>query len=192
VILRRTTNAGAQVASGTQILLFGSAARGAVLRVGLADRDAVRVHEGDRATVSFDAYGAREFAGRVRQVGASADQKTGTYMVEIAVDGGETLPSGLVGRARIGARATALSGGARNGVVAIPAESLVEGAGTTGIVFTLDSISHRARRHTVTLVGVDGDHVLVKGLDDSAPVITAGAAWLSDSARVQVSRETRP
>jgi multidrug efflux system membrane fusion protein len=188
VILRRTVNAGAQVSSGAQILLFGSAARGAVLRVGLADRDAVRVRDGDSAVITFDAFGERTFLGRVRQVGASADPRTGTYAVEIAVTGGESLPSGLVGRVRISSRATT---GVRNNatgpdVVAIPAEALVEGAADTGVVFGFDAPARRALRHRVTLVGIDGDRVLVRGLGGVTQVITAGAAWLKDSARVEV------
>lgn len=191
IILKRSANPGAQVAPGTQIVLFGSASRGTVLRVGLADRDAVRVHDGDAATIEFDAFGSREFSGRVRQVGASADARTGTYVVEIAVAGGERLPSGLVGRARIAARATAANRAADADVLAIPAEALVEGDGSSGVVFTLDRATHRARRHAVSLVGVSGDRVLVRGLDGAAPVITSGAAWLSDSARVDVKSEAR-
>ena len=165
VILRRTVNAGAQVSSGTQILLFGSSTRGVVLRVGLADRDAVRVHDGDSAVITFDAFGERTFFGRVRQVGASADPRTGTYAVEIAVTGGESLPSGLVGRVRISARPTAtLHNSAADGdVAAIPAEALVEGAADTGGV-RIRRAGRRALRHRVTLVGIDGDRVLVRGL----------------------------
>lgn len=188
VILRRSVNSGAQVSPGTQILLFGSATRGAVLRVGLADRDAVRVHEGDAAAVTFDAFPNREFSGRVRQVGASADARTGTYAIEVAVVGGESLPSGLVGRVNIGVRpsASARADVTGAGVVAIPAEALVQGAGDTGVVFVFDVASRRALRHAVTLAGVDGDNVLVRGLAGGTQVVTAGAAWLKDSARVEV------
>jgi RND family efflux transporter MFP subunit len=185
VVLRRVVNAGAQVSSGAQVLLFGSAGRGNVLRAGLADRDAVRVHEGDAAVVTFDAFAGREFSGRVRQVGAAADPRTGTYAVEVAVNGADALPSGLVGRVRITVRTTS---GAANapGVAAIPAEALVEGAGDRGVVFALDAPGRRALRRDVGLVGVDGDRVLVRGLDGVTRVITAGAAWLRDSARVEV------
>jgi RND family efflux transporter MFP subunit len=188
VILRRTVNSGAQVSPGTQILLFGSATRGAVLRVGLADRDAVRVRDGDPAVVTFDAFPNREFTGRVRQVGASADVRTGTYAVEVAVTGGESLPSGLVGRVNIAVRPPAGAHSDINGpgVVAIPAEALVQGAGDTGVVFVFDAASRRALRHQVTLAGVDGEHVLVRGLTGGTQVVTAGAAWLKDSARVEV------
>jgi multidrug efflux pump subunit AcrA (membrane-fusion protein) len=138
--------------------------------------------------VTFDAFPNREFSGRVRQVGASADARTGTYAVEVAVAGGESLPSGLVGRASIGVRpaAGAHADTKSEGVVAIPAEALVEGAGDSGVVFAIDAASRRALRHRVTLAGVDGEHVLVRGLGGVTQVVTAGAAWLKDSARVEV------
>ena len=185
VILKRSVNPGAQVSPGTQIVLFGSAARGAVVRVGLADRDVVRVREGDAADVEFDALSGREFSGRVRQVGASADPRTGTYAVEIALNGAETLPSGLVGRVKIAARGSVRAGNT-SGVTAIPAEALVQGAGDTGVVFVFRASDARALRRSVQLVGVDGDRVLVRGLDGVSSVVAAGAAWLKDSARVEV------
>lgn len=186
VILKRSVNAGAQVSPGTQIVLFGSAARGAVVRVGLADRDVVHVHDGDAASITFDAVAGREFTGRVRQIGASADPRTGTYAVEVAVEGAESLPSGLVGRVRIAARSSASASGNASGVSAIPAEALVQGAGDSGVVFVFDAANHRALRRSVTLVGVDGERVLVRGLGGVNQVVAAGAAWLKDSARVEV------
>ena len=194
VVLRRNVNAGAQIASGAPVLLFGSAGRGSVVRVGLADRDVLRVRPGDAATVVFDAYPDREFTGRVRQVGASADARTGTFPVEVAVDDVSGLPSGLVARVRITARGPNRPSGPRGargatappGVTSVPADALVDGNGTRGTVFTLDASRQRAVRRSVTLVGMDGDRVLVRGLAGATQVITAGAAWLKDSARVEV------
>ena len=185
VVLRRFTNAGAQVAPGTPVLQFGSASRGSVLRVGLADRDALRVRDGDPASVTFDALAGREFRGRVRQVAAAADARTGTYTVEVALDDPGALPSGLVGRVRITASGSRPSRAA-TGVATIPAEALVEGGADHGVVFALDATGHTAVRRTVTLVGIDGDRILVRGLDGVRRVVTSGAAWLMDSARVEV------
>ena len=185
VVLQRLVNGGAQIAAGSKVLVLGSAARGAVFRAGLADRDAVRVRVGNSAVATFDALPGREFHGRVRQIGADADPHTGTYAVEVALDDVAGLPNGLMGRARIGAAATASSNA---GAVAIPAEALVEGDGTVGIVFGVDSAKHVAIRHRVTLVGVDGDRVLVRGLVGVGAVVTTGAAWLKDSTRVEIQR----
>jgi multidrug efflux system membrane fusion protein len=187
VILHRIVNPGAQLSSGSAVLVFGSAARGNVLRVGLADRDAVRVRAGDVAVVTFDAYAPREFRGRVRQVGAAADPRTGTYSIEVTVDGAAALPNGLVGHVRIAsASSVAAAGTGAIGIASIPAEALVEGDGNRGIVYTIDAAGHRALKREVTLVGAADDRVLVRGLTGVTQVISAGAAWLRDSARVEV------
>jgi len=185
VVLRRSVNPGAQLSGGTQVVLFSSAERGTILRVGVADRDAVRIHEGDAATITFDAAPGRTFTGRVRQVGAAADVRTGTYSIETSVEGAGGLPSGLVGHVRIAAGAGRRDA-ADEGVALIPSAALVEGDGARGTVFVLDSTGSRALLRHVTLVGVDGDQVRVRGLAGAPRVITAGAAWLRDSARVEV------
>jgi len=185
VVLRRFTSAGSQIASGTSVFQFGSASRGNVVRAGLADRDAVRVNVGDSATATFDAFPGREYRGRVRQVAAAADALTGTYTIEVALDDVGTLPSGLIGRLRIVARGSRTSTMGSD-VVAVPAEALVEGAGDRGVVFALDESGRIALKRPVTLLGVSGDQVLVRGLAGATRVITAGAAWLTDSARVEV------
>ncbi len=185
VVLKRDVNPGAQVAAGTQVLRIGSAARGTVVRVGLADRDALRVRVGDDACVTFDADPGPEYTARVTQVGASADARTGTFAVEVTVRDASSLPSGLVANVRITSRATG-AGRPGAGAASMPAEALVAGDGSTGIVFVLDPAGARAIRRTVTLLGMDGDRVTVRGLAAGTRVITAGAAWLRDSARVEV------
>jgi RND family efflux transporter MFP subunit len=185
VVLRRSVNPGAQVAAGAQVALFSSAARGTVMRVGVADRDALRIREGDAATITFDAAPGRTFSGRVRQVGAAADPRTGTYAVETSVEGASGLPTGLVGHVQIVTRAVRRDQ-SNEGVTMIPSAALVEGDGPRGTVFVLDGSGGRALLRHVTLVGVDGDQVRVRGLAGTNRVITAGAAWLRDSARVEV------
>lgn len=205
VVLMRIASAGQMVGSGAAVIQFASKARGSVLRAGVSDRDAVRLSVGDPAEVVFDAVPGRVFRGRVTQVGAAADPRTGVYVVEIALLGVEGLPSGLVGRAVISPRgrgmvgqeararkaiedlrlsgAAALTDGA---VFAIPAEALVEGDKDRGSVYTVDASGQRARRVTVALVGLAGDKVLVRGLDGVPRVVRNGATWLSDSARVEI------
>lgn len=181
VVLLRVANAGQMVNSGTPVIQFASRARGSVLRAGVPDREAVRVSVGDFAEVAFEAVPGKVFKGKVSQVGAAADPRTGLYVVEIALDGVQSLPSGLVGRAVI-----APKGESAGGVFAIPAEALVEGDKDRGSVFTVDAAGTRARRVAVELVGLAGDKVLVRGLDGVNRVVRSGATWLTDSARVEI------
>ncbi|MBL8961653.1 MAG: efflux RND transporter periplasmic adaptor subunit [Gemmatimonadetes bacterium] len=187
VVLRRQANPGQLVGPGAPVLDFASRGRGQVMRVGLPDRDAVRVRVGATATATFDAMPGRTFRGSVVLVGADADPRTGTWEVQVRLDGAGDLPSGLVGRVSLAASPARGTAGAR-GVAAIPAEALVEGDGQAGVVYTVDADGTRARRVPVTLVGVEGTHVLVRGLEGIAQVVTAGATWLTDSARVEVKR----
>ncbi|MFN8574439.1 MAG: efflux RND transporter periplasmic adaptor subunit [Gemmatimonadaceae bacterium] len=186
VVLSRNVSAGQLVGPGTAVIQFASAARGSVLRAGLPDRDAVRVKVGATAHVTFDAVPERQFIGRVTQVAPSADARTGTITVEVQLEGVSGLPSGLVGHLTITGGSSHRGAVAAAGVSAIPAEALVEGDGTRGVVFTVDSSSHRARRVSVTLVGIERDRVLVRGLDGVASVVRSGATWLTDSAKVEV------
>jgi RND family efflux transporter MFP subunit len=195
VVLMRIASAGQIVGAGAPVLQFASRARGSVLRVGLPDRDAVRVRVGDRAEATFEAVPGKTFRGRVSQVGAAADPRTGLITVEIALAGVSALPSGLVGRASIAskgagpgtAECTATTGcGATGRVFSIPAEALVEGNGDAGTVFTVDASGTRATRVPVQLVALDGNRVLVRGLDGVSRVVRSGATWLADSARVEI------
>jgi RND family efflux transporter MFP subunit len=187
VVLRRLATPGQLIGPGAPVLDVALRGRGQVVRVGLPDRDAVRVRVGAAATATFDAFPGRTFRGRVALVGADADARTGTWEVQVQLDAAGDLPSGLVGRVSIVAapvRGTA----APQGVSAVPAESLVEGDGSAGVVYTVDASGTRARRVAVTLVGLEGDKVFVRGLDGITHVVSAGATWLTDSARVEVKR----
>ncbi|MFA6130582.1 MAG: efflux RND transporter periplasmic adaptor subunit [Candidatus Omnitrophota bacterium] len=215
VVLIRIASAGQMIGVGAPAIQFASNARGSVLRAGVSDRDAVRLAVGDPAEVAFDAVPGKVFRGKVTQVGAAADPRTGVYVVEIALVGVASLPSGLVGRAIIAPRGTGtvgerararkpisdsrLSAGTsaaetsgasaaldHGAVYAIPAESLVEGDKDRGSVYTVDASGKRARRVAVALVGLAGDKVLVRGLDGVPRVVRSGATWLTDSARVEI------
>lgn len=184
VVQLRIASAGQMVGAGAPIVQFASRARGSVLRAGVPDRDAVRLKLGDAAEVQFEAVPGRTLRGRVSQIGAAADPRTGLFVVEITLEGASNLPAGLIGRAVIAPRRTATKGA--SDIVSIPPEALVEGDRAHGIVFTVDAAGTRARRVNVELVGLDGDRVLVRGLQGVTRVVRSGASWLTDSARVEV------
>lgn len=184
VILRRQAEPGELVQPGAPILVLGSHSRGQVMRAGLADRDVMRVHPGDRAVVHFDALPGREFVGHVSEIAAAADPTTGTYRVEVslAAIAEVALVSGLVGAVEIAPasdRALAL----------VPAEAVLEADGSRGTVFTLTPDGRRARRRAVTLAFLIGDRIAVAaGLEGVRTIITDGAARLEDGRLVEVQR----
>ncbi len=179
VILERQAEPGELVSAGRPVLVLGSRARGSVLRVGLADRDVVRVHRGDAAVVRFDALPGREFRGRVGEIAAAAEPATGTYAVEVALPGAGELASGLVGQVEIqpsaGRRATV-----------VPIEALLEADGEEATVYVLSSDGASAERRRITIGFLAGDRVTVtRGLEGARAVITQGAAYLRDGQAVK-------
>ena len=197
-VLRRLADPGQLVKAGDPIVVLGSRASGQVLRVGLADRDAVRIRRGDAAVVRFDALPGRSWSGRVTEVAAAADAATGTYQIEVAISGEGTrsgaalageaatsggspapLASGLVGAVEI--RPTA-----EHAVALVPIEAVLEADGSSGYVFVVGP-DGRADRRAVTLAFLVGDRVAIAGgLVGVERVVTEGAAYLDDGDRVEV------
>lgn len=181
VVLRRAADAGQIAAAGAPVLVLGSRARGDVLRVALADRDAATVRLGDPATVRLAALAGGPLVGEVVRVAAAADAATGTFEVEVAVRAGQPLMAGMVGEAAIRPR---------RGVPLrlVPLAAVLEADGASGAVYALSPDGRRAERRTVRLGGIDGGHVAVlAGLDGVARVVTGGASYLADSASVRVT-----
>jgi len=180
-ILRRLHEANEIVAPGMPVLVMKSAESGMVLRAGLADRDAVRVRIGDPATVRFDAYPRVTFTGRVSEISPAASAGSGAYDVEVRLDGGRNLATGLIGTVDIApSRSEALR--------VIPIEAVIEGDGDRATVFALAPDNKTVRRKTVTVAFIrDGRVAIRDGLDGVTSVVTDGAAYLTDGAAVKVA-----
>ena len=179
-VLRRLAEPGQTVAPGTPVLLVGSATSGMVVKVGLPDRDAVRVRMGDPATVRLDAYPDRELAGTVRQIAGAASAGTGTYEVQVALASPAGLRSGLVARVRLQPRAG-------DGVATVPVEALVEADGDRATVFALSADGVRARRVPIEIAELRGARVAVRrGLAGVTRVVTEGAPYLDEGTPVRV------
>ena len=177
-VLRRSAEPGQTLAAGAPVVVVGGTTGGTVLRVGLPDRDVVRVRIGNPATVTLDAFPGRVLTGRVRQIAGAATAGTGTYAVEIALDDATGLSVGLIGSASITAAG-------RGTLPTIPVDALLEADGDRATVFVVSG--DRARRRAVRVATIRGDRVAVReGLDDASRVVVTGAPYLSDGAAVKV------
>lgn len=198
-VLQRQVTPGATVAPGASMFVLGGARRGRVLRAGLPDRDALRVQAGDSASVHFDALPGQHFAGRVVLIGRSADPRTGTYSVEVALRDAERLPSGLVGEMRVHLRDSFRTRGAAadRGMTprTLPADALLEADGDSATIYVLrDGASvtaagdstYSAARQRVAVLGIDGDRVQVQGVAADARVVARGAPYVTPGTRLRV------
>lgn len=177
-VLRRSAEPGQTLAAGAPVVVVGGTTGGMVLRLGLADRDVVRVRAGTRATVRLDAYPDRELTGRVRQIAGAATPGTGTYAVEVALDDANGLSAGLIGTATIAAAG-------RGSLPTVPVDALLEADGDRASVFVVSG--DRARRRAVRVATIQDGRVAVReGLDGAGSVVVSGAPYLSDGAAVRV------
>jgi RND family efflux transporter MFP subunit len=188
IVLRRQGTPGSTVSSGQSVLSLGGSQRGRVLRAGLTDRDALRVRTGDKATVHFDAIPDRTFVGTVVLLGRAADARTGTFTVEVSLNGADALPSGLVGQLTVQVQPTRPSGTGTSATHhAIPVDALIEADRDSATVFTVPVAGESvARAVRVRVVRLQGDDATVDGLSADARVITRGAPYVSHGARVRI------
>lgn len=181
VVLRKLAEANEVVQPGQTILVLGGAERGWVVRIGLADRDAVRTHRGDSARIEFDAWPGQSFTGRVSNIASAADSGTGTFTIEVQLDaGGAHFVQGLVAK-------VALSNQSAGAALVIPLQALLEANDKEAGVFVFDAAGQTVRRVSVQIGRMNGGRIeVLSGLPAGAVVVTDGAAFLENGERVRV------
>jgi RND family efflux transporter MFP subunit len=184
VVLRKLAEANEVVQPGQTVLVLGGANRGWVVRIGLADRDAVRTHLGDAARIEFDAWPGQVFAGRVSNISSAADSGTGTFTVEVQIDAGNArFVQGLVAK-------VALTPQESRQVQVIPVQALLEANDKEAGVFVLDQAAHEVHRVSIQIGRMNSGRIeVLKGLDAGAQVVTDGAAFLENGEKVRVAAQ---
>jgi RND family efflux transporter MFP subunit len=181
VVLRKLAEANEVVQPGQTVLVLGGANRGWVIRIGLADRDAVRTHIGDAARIEFDAWAGRMFAGRVSNISSAADSATGTFTVEVQIEaGGARFVQGLVAKVALTPQGTGQ-------VQVIPVQALLEANDTEAGVFILDEAAQVVHRVSIQIGRMSAGQIeVLNGLTADTQVVTDGAAFLENGEKVRV------
>ena len=180
IVLKQFVRTNELVAPGYPVFLFGTSGKSWKVRAGVSDRDIVRINSGDSAAVTFNAWPGVRFPATVEQVGELADQLTGTYEVELALDDlGYRLATGFVAGADI-------YPAAKDILMLVPVESVIEADGQTGYLFALsaDSTVTRIKAEILTILG---SKAVISNLPASlSHVVTEGAAYIKDGDKVKV------
>jgi membrane fusion protein, multidrug efflux system len=184
VVLRKLAESNELVQAGQTVVVLGGANRGWIVRVGLADRDVVRIRVGDAARIEFDAWPGQNFSGRVSNIASAADAGTGTFTVELQLDaGGARFVQGLVAKVALSPR-TAVSG------QVIPLQALLEANDKEAGVFVLDPATRTVRRVNIQIGRMSQGRIEVTGgLEQGALVVTDGAAFLENGESVRVAAQ---
>jgi RND family efflux transporter MFP subunit len=196
VVLTRSAEPGQVVEPGRPVVQVRRDGRGLVVRIGLPDRDALRVRLGDMADVRFAALGGRRFSGRVTQRAAAVSQGTGDYAVEVTLSDAQDLPTGLVAQVTLRPSASTPATAAANRVL-VPLDALVDADADSAAVFVLRAGGTTVSRRTVRLADVaealqTAQVPVVSGLDGSESVVIAGTTRLVDGTTVRVVTADAP
>jgi RND family efflux transporter MFP subunit len=180
-VLRRFAESRELVNAGMPIVLFGASGAGWIVRVGITDKDIVKLNMGDRAEVYIDAYPGKKFTATVSEVGGAANPINGTFEVELSLHPvTEKLASGFVVKVDIYPASTKT-------FYTIPIEAVFEADGKNAVVFVLDKIDKTAVKRNIVIEKIFPDKVAVsKGVDSSDIVIASGVEYLTSGSAVEV------
>lgn len=179
-ILKQLARQSELISSGYPVFLFGTSGKYWKVKTGLSDRDMVKIHPGDSAVVTFDAYPGEKFPASADQISGMADPFTGTYETEILVqDMGYRLASGFVAGVDIYPVEGTLH-------TIVPVGSLVEADGHEGYIFVLTAAS-TVSKIRVKIEGMPDEFAAVSGIPEGfSSVVIEGAAYLKDGMKVKV------
>ncbi|WP_020528748.1 efflux RND transporter periplasmic adaptor subunit [Flexithrix dorotheae] len=181
-IHKKFAEEGELVNGGSPIFQFGNTAKDAyVMRIGVADKDIVRLQLGDSAKITFDAYPSNDFPAYVTEIAESADPKTGTFEVELTLQPTEhMLKNGFVGKVEI-------YPATKNSYYKISINALVEGNEETAQIYVLKEKSNRVKKVQVKPEHiVDGFFTVRADTSMNGKVVVEGAAYLSDGDQVEI------
>ncbi|MGQ0503806.1 MAG: efflux RND transporter periplasmic adaptor subunit [Myxococcaceae bacterium] len=181
-ITARHVDVGARVGPGVPLFTLVD---GRTLRatVHLVDLDAGKVHAGQPAALTVEAFPGRVFEGRVERVVKALDRATRTLAAEVDISNDEDLlRPGLFARVK-------LTVATHPGALLVPAVALLVQEEESSIYLT---DMKTARRQKVKLGFDDGEWVeILEGVSEQDRVVVAGKDLLGDGAAVEVT-ETAP
>jgi len=185
-ILKKFSEPNELVSPGQPIFMIASSSGGSyVVNVDLSDKDISLINLRTPAEISFDAFAGKVFSGSVIKVGESADPRTGTFKIKIAVEQkGSRLRHGMIGK-------VTLLPGSSSSFIKIPLESVAEGTGDMVTIYTPTSADTIAKSHQLYVSRYGDDYVLLeKASFDADRVITSGSAYLNEGQLIKIINPT--
>lgn len=174
-VLKRLAETDELIAASEPVFLLAADASGWVVRVGLADKDIVRLQLGDAATLALDAFPGAVLNGEVSEIAALANEQTGVFEVEVSVIAPPAqLRSGFIARVSI---APSLI----EPLIYLPLESVVAGSKQRGEIYVYDPQSSQVQKRVVGIAYLSNNEVAISaGLAEHEQVVAKGAAYLRD------------
>ena len=184
-ILKRYVESDELIQSGQPVFLIAASRQGSVVRIGLIDKDIVKVAVGDSAKIVMDAYPDIQFSGSVSEVALGTDSGVGTFEVEVMIDAqGLSLRSGLIARVEIMPASQELQ-------YYVPIEAINRVDNGVATLFVINKKSATVKAVSVEVLDFLQDEVVVRGtLSSTDKVIKSGASYLRHGSAVTIVDET--
>ena len=182
-VLKQLAEAGELIAPGYPVVLFGSQSGAWEVRAGVTDREMVRIHAGDSASVQFDAYPGKMFNAEIQEIAGAPDPMNSTFQITLRMEP-PSVPvfDGFVGKVTI-----LPSNREMNWIV--PFSALTDIYGPEAVIYSMKTDS-TVQANPVSIRFVeDSVAAISKGLEGIGQIIVSGASYLSQDALVQVITE---
>jgi membrane fusion protein, multidrug efflux system len=166
---------------GNQARLFSVAdVSEIVTRVGVSELDIVELQQGDRVSITLDAFPNRQLNGRIRRVFPSADPTTRLVPVEVAFD----AQSAQLARPGFLARVT-FDLATSDDVLLLPVAAVLGAQGSQAVFVVQDGVA--TRRTVATGLTSQGRVEIVSGLSEGEQVVVVGNNNLRDGMNVRIA-----
>ena len=181
-VLRRLPEKGELINPGVPVfqVAYTSKSTSHIVKIGVADRDVVKVQLGDSAAVQFDAYPGESFKARVSEIAEAADPRTGTFELELTLDPtAYRLRNGFVAKLQV-------YPSLQNDYYKVPMSALVEGDGEAAIVYVPEAAS--VKKVSLHPTYITDSYFVVEGkdLEKVSQVVTKGAAYAKPGEAVEI------
>jgi multidrug efflux system membrane fusion protein len=184
-VLKRYAERQELVGAGTPILTLASTSSAQVMRIGLADRDLVRLKLGDKAEIYFDAYPNTVFKAKVSELAEIADPRTGTFEVELELQSNQkSLKSGFVGKAHI-------YPSEKLSYYKIPMNALVEATNEQAFVFVPSADGKTAVKKSIQPETIGATFFTISANEKLKleKVITDGNMYLLEGSEIEIRQQ---
>lgn len=179
-VIKKLANRGEIVGPGMPAyFILGNSSRDWVVKSGLADRDWARVKMGDRGEVRFDAFPGKIFPAKISQLADTGNPGSGTFDVELSLlEMPPRLAAGLIASVSIFPKSEGEQ-------TVVPLDAIIEAQARSAKIFSVKN--GKAESHEVQIAFLQGDRAVIsEGPKGVKKVVTDGAAYLVDGAKVEV------
>jgi len=181
-VMRKMAERGELIGAGSPAFQVAYRGKGNshIVRIGVADRDVVKVQLGDSARVAFDAYPGKKFKAYVSEIAEAADPRTGVFELELTLsDSPYRLRNGFIAKLD-------LYPSLQEAYYKVPMAALVEGNGTEATIYAAEE--NTVKKLTVHPTYITDDFFVIEKREVSSEsrIVTQGAAYAKPGEPIEI------